>query len=1734
MNVKVQWILLGSLLAFSCAIPKDRRCEESDPATCEGTEGNELRFCNGGVISVQTCANGTICDETAKACVGVGGPFCGDGNIDADAGETCDNGATNGDPGDDCNGDCTNVECGDGITGNSAGEECDDGNNIDTDNCTNDCKVNVASFCGDGNLNAGEACDNGAANGTTGNACNDDCTAARCGDGITGNFANEQCDDGNTVDTDNCKNNCTLNGAPTFCGDNVIQAPETCDNGINNGTLNNACNDDCTLARCGDGITGNSPNEQCDDGNNNDIDACGNDCKVNIAPGCGNNIQEGAETCDDGNNQNGDGCDANCTLPACGNGLTGKDAAGNPEQCDDGNQIDNDGCRNNCRLPVCGDSAVQGVEQCDDGNQNNADACINNCQNARCGDNLVQQGVEDCDDGNNLNGDSCNADCTNAGCGDGVIQSGEDCDDNNTVSGDGCDATCFFENNGVVCGDGFTEGAEQCDDNNTISGDGCNAVCLLEDTCGDGNVDVVVFSALNQIAAGNGSTKTGDFNGDGFQDLIAIDGSTASAFVSFGAGDGTFAAPIVSSAPNTFFSFEVGDINNDGFDDVVGGDLIINSVFAFLSNGNGTFTAQAATGIGAGPRFMELTDVNRDGKLDAINANIDGGNTTVSFGNGTGTFSAALFLGSGHSPHAVAVADFNNDNIPDIVEANLFDNGISVLLQNANGSFQAGRFSTFGAPNGPDTIAAGDINGDGRQDTAATISSGIVLSFGLGDGFFAAPVIFSFGAGAGGQVEITDLNDDGFDDVVTSKAGEDKLHIFFGTAQGVRNDIQIPSGSQSNVISFADFNSDGNIDISSKANANLTNVHFSLSTPNEECDDANSINNDGCESNCRLICGNGSGAFGASFDPNTGNCYLGFIDQDLSWFAAEASCESMGGYLTVIDSAQENTLARQTTPLIEGPWIGFINNILNNVNAFLFNKISGGKLTFNGFNQAVFPQPDGSSPGLNCVHFFGSGAFTGVDANAWDDTDCNDVTFNFANSFICEIEPATCGDGVTQTSFGEECDDANSINGDSCENDCTAPRCGNGIEDTNELCFVPPSTLNATGGDVVVFDLDQDGFEDIIAADNNSSTVSLLFGDGLGGFSQQTFAAGGTALSTAVADFNEDGLFDLITGNVATNDVGLFIGLGNRLFGTPVIVASNFIGPRDIIAADFDNDGHQDAAIAALEARKIVVLFGNGDGTFDAPLVLSVGQTIAVNTGDFNGDGLLDLVSSNFLDNSLNILINQGNGTISNGITIATSVHPRMVKTADFNNDGKIDIFVPFELGQSLGVFLGNGNGTFQGEINTPAGVETHDAVITDLNADGKLDVIVTSFVAGELRIFFGNGNGTFQPPTVIFTGLPVFAIDSGDFNRDGLLDITTAQGALPVEVFFGLGADFTRPTRLPSGSAPGLLVLEDLNNDGLTDLIVPNRNDNVVAVRLGLGGGSFSAQTTFDIGPECFGVTVGDVNRDGILDIVGGNFSSSTVSVLLGTAAGGFQNRTTFAAGNSPIDTAIGDLDRDGKLDIAVLNFNVDTVSILKGNGNGSFNLVGTLSTSDEPRSIALDDFDNDGILDISVAAFATGAAGFVNIFLGNGDLTFASSPQLSAGLGPQHVSTGDLNGDGKADLVVANALGNNVSVFIGVGNGTFLAAPSLSTSAGAFGVDIADVNGDGALDIVNPASAANLIDVHLGKGDGTFLGRQSFPAGLAPIEIATGDINGDGLFDIATANQNSGDVTLLFNFFE
>jgi hypothetical protein len=347
-------------------------------------------------------------------------------------------------------------------------------------------------------------------------------------------------------------------------------------------------------------------------------------------------------------------------------------------------------------------------------------------------------------------------------------------------------------------------------------------------------------------------------------------------------------------------------------------------------------------------------------------------------------------------------------------------------------------------------------------------------------------------------------------------------------------------------------------------------------------------------------------------------------------------------------------------------------------------------------------------------------------------------------------------------------------------------------------------------------------------------------------------------------------------------------------------------------------------------------------------------QSVAV--ADFNGDGKADLAVANYYDNSVSLLLGNGDGTFRPAQTFFAGRAPLSVAVGDFNGDGRPDLVLVTPSG--VNVLLNNGDGTFR-ERSYPAGSNPESVAVGDFNGDGRPDLAVANFISNNVSILIGNSDGTFQAPLN-------FAV----------------------------------------GNRPQQILTADFNGDGRPDLAVANANN--ISILLGNGDGTFQAPLNFAPGAQW--MAAGDFNGDGRPDLaVLPSFFSSNVSILLGNGDGTFQPAQNFATGTDLTNVAVADFNGDGKPDLAVVNssgaFGNPGVSVLVGNGDGSFQAAQFFPTRFPPTEEAVGDFNGDGRPDLVVTEPGQNLVGvFLNQFAttttvsGPANSTYAQSVTYAA----------------------------------------------------------------------------------------------------------------------------------------
>ncbi|HWY54526.1 MAG TPA: VCBS repeat-containing protein [Terriglobales bacterium] len=315
----------------------------------------------------------------------------------------------------------------------------------------------------------------------------------------------------------------------------------------------------------------------------------------------------------------------------------------------------------------------------------------------------------------------------------------------------------------------------------------------------------------------------------------------------------------------------------------------------------------------------------------------------------------------------------------------------------------------------------------------------------------------------------------------------------------------------------------------------------------------------------------------------------------------------------------------------------------------------------------------------------------------------------------------------------------------------------------------------------VTADFNGDGILDLVAG---SAGLLSLVGNGNGTFRFGALVDKGLTpppLGMVFGDFNNDGLLDL----AFTRDGSVAVLKGNGKGGFRTVGSfGNFTFVHRVVVGDFNRDGKLDLAVAD-SGGKVSILLGNGDGTFGAQTdYTSLEYPFDIATADFNGDGILDLaVLSNTNQGAVSIFLGNGDGTFAapNTITLGAYVGFNSfgvtVLVNDFNNDGKSDLAILQD--DKIAVLLGNGDGTFHAAVyhKTNGGGNAMSFTAGDFNSDGKTDLAISVENGHKLSVFLGNGNGTFQRLTSVLAGPgSSTGVVPGDFNSDGLLDLVLQE----------------------------------------------------------------------------------------------------------------------------------------------------------------------------------------------------------------------------------------------------------------------------------------------------------------------------------------------------------------------
>ncbi len=750
--------------------------------------------------------------------------------------------------------------------------------------------------------------------------------------------------------------------------------------------------------------------------------------------------------------------------------------------------------------------------------------------------------------------------------------------------------------------------------------------------------------------------------------------------------------------------------------------------------------------------------------------------------------------------------------------------------------------------------------------------------------------------------------------------------------------------------------------------------------------------------------------------------------------------------------------------------------------------------------------------------------------------------------------------------------------------------------------FAPRAEYLAQVGSwaTAIVDADGDTHLDIVLANSNtrSNSVSIFRGVGDGTFGTATSYPAGPGPNGVVAgDVTGDGHADLLVSDGLSTTVALLRGNGDGTFGQTHTYAAGE-SPWTLVMADLSGDGQPELVVTDYTRAQVGVFPGLAGGGFGPRVDYAVGSyPTGVAVGDLNGDGTPDLVVANSFSSassSVSVLLATGGGSFQPRVDVPAGSQAKAVVVADLNGDGHLDIATANYGGGNASVLLGHGDGTFAPHVEYAAGTSPDGIAAADLDGDGDLDLAVANYQSVNVTVLRNGGAGTFSTLSTLSAAGFATGVVATDLSGDGLPDIAVAeQGSYYISVYLSTGEGTFQPRQdVRAVGQPASIAVADVDGDGAVDLVAAAPDLNTVEVHRGNGVGGFFAGETFGTGTYPWSVALADLTGDGRPEVATADYTASTATVLTNTsaasvsragapaatppAAGEYpasvlavwapaarlaganagQTRasltssrppadrapatTTFAPefstpfisyplDGTPSDAVTADVNGDGRPDVVTCltgGVLADNVELRLGLPGGIFGGTLAAPTGALPVALAATELDGDGRADIVVA---NKNANSVSILHGHADGTLGDRVDYAVPAQPVAVAVHDLDGDGLVDIAVASTAGQCVSVLRGLGGGAFAAPVVYFVASNPQDVAIGDVDGDGHSDLVVSTSYLSAFSVCFGAGDGTFWRRvDRVSSAGAPYHFVLHDYTADGVLDITAIVGSTGLLAL------
>ncbi len=743
----------------------------------------------------------------------------------------------------------------------------------------------------------------------------------------------------------------------------------------------------------------------------------------------------------------------------------------------------------------------------------------------------------------------------------------------------------------------------------------------------------------------------------------------------------------------------------------------------------------------------------------------------------------------------------------------------------------------------------------------------------------------------------------------------------------------------------------------------------------------------------------------------------------------------------------------------------------------------------------------------------------------------------------------------------------------------------------------PSLTVGAGPRDLGVGDLDGDGAPDIAVSNLPTAEVTLVLNNGAG-----TFAVDGSVpMSTTmhevmITDLNGNGAADLVAGSSLWDRYGgpvVLLNRGNGTFPAAHIHGSGYVD-RQMVVEDLDLDGIPDLALTGdfVPGRGFEIHRGLGDGSFVEHVVYQGAMHIllSIDSGDFNGDGLPDLVLVGFgVGVDFVIYYGTGDGYFGTREDVPIGYRPEMVRAVPLNGDEMVDFVLlntdtpdPF-----IEIFLSTPSGTPQFHAQYLVGEEARELYTGDFNGDGHQDVAVLTELVdsdGAWAIFLGTGDGALADPTYALCPETLWNGVCGDLDNDGILDLGAVGTHFVPYTFFLFSGNgdgtFTITEEFPVGYFADYLAAGDLDGDGRNELLVGDDSNDVMAI-LNRHEDTFTRQALIPLGINQGPAHFSDLDRDADLDLLvvagdrvwvlenrlnvpafaagpGPAPGNSPLVRLFSTTGSGalLQQWTAYGGGGYGVNVAFGDLDGDSRAEVVtgpgpgpiygphVRGFSLGGLPIQ----GVSFLAYGTNKFG---VNAACGDVDGDGFEEIITGAGPGEVFGpHVRGWNWDGGGSVEAIPGISffAYGTPKwgvNVSCGDIDGDGFDEIVTGAGPGAVYGSHVRGWN--WDGGPSLNSIGGVsflaygtnkYGVNVScgDIDGDGIDEIVTGAGPGAVFGPHVrgwnwdGSGAAATIPGVSFFAYEDlhwGVNVSCGDLDSDGIDEILTGRGPGGDYS-------